>query len=320
MKLRTLVVGSGWGEHAAGVFAADERTRLVGLVGRGSERTRALAERLAVPAFTDIGEAIRAAAPEVAAVAVNERDNPAIVRALLEAGCHVLCSHPVAASAEEVRALEALGQAHARLVATDYTLRLRPGFLQTRAALATSGALLRASIESPGRALVMAADLAVGIGGPIVAVFASPPYPAALHERLQRTPKAFPPTLLFEHRAGCVTVAVPVPHAGTQSAHRITLSAERARIDLGLPSGPARVTRRLSQGRVEEQVLLSPEPAVSATEAFAGPMRELARRFLDSVVGGVPVHAPLAEEAHVREVWAAAQRSSRERRLVDVAG
>lgn len=318
LKLRALVFGSGWGEHSVRAFDSDPRVRLAGIVGRGSARTRELAKSLAVPAFDDVEKAIAATAPEVASVAVNEREGPAIAEALLKRGCHVLAAHPVAADAATVRSLAALAETCGRVIATDYTLRLQPGFTAARQVLDRSGALLRAVIEAPGRALIMAADLAIGLAGPVASVLASPLYPAALDERIHRSPKSFPPTLLFEHRCGCVTVVVPVPHAAPASAHRITLSAERARIDLALPAGEVRALSYLGGGQISEYRILKAEPSRSASEVFAGPMRELARRFVDSVTSGAPVHAGLMEEAHLRDLWAAAQRSARERCPVDV--
>ncbi|WP_414479906.1 Gfo/Idh/MocA family oxidoreductase, partial [Pseudomonas aeruginosa] len=92
---------SGWGAHAARVFADSEHTRLAGIVGNGSERTRALATELGVPWFTQLATAVAAVQPEISSVAVHETVNAPMVEALLAAGSHILCSHPVATSASD---------------------------------------------------------------------------------------------------------------------------------------------------------------------------------------------------------------------------
>ena len=128
MRLRALSIGSGWGRHAARVFATDPRTELCGLVGRGSARTEALAAELAVPVFGELSEAVAAVRPQIASVAAHYSSNVALVDQLLSADCHVLCSHPVAPTAKEVQQLAERSKAKGLVVATDYTLRLQPGF------------------------------------------------------------------------------------------------------------------------------------------------------------------------------------------------
>jgi predicted dehydrogenase len=311
MSLCALTIGSGWGAHAANAFAQDPRVRLGGIVGRGSERTRALAAELGVPVFDDLQEAIRCLQPRIAAVAAGERWHPAIVEALLLSGCHVLCAHPVASDSDRVVGLFETARRRNLIAVADYTLRLTPAYEAACAALERSGAHLRTSIEAPGRAIVMAMDVAIGFAGPVARVLGATDYPVEIAEKRRHHPRAFPPTLLLAHRSGCVTSITPVPHAAPASAHRIALSARSARIDVALPAGEVRVVQSLGGGLHREHVERTALPATAAVETFGAPMRALARRFVDTVLGTAPPHAPLREEAHLRAVWTAAQQSSK---------
>ena len=157
----------------------------------------------------------------------------------------------------------------------------------------------------------MAIELAMGFAGPVARVLAASDYPQALADRRRRYPRSFPPSLLLAHDAGCVTSITPVPHAAPATAHRITLSAEGARIDLALPAGEVRVVLALGRGFHSERVERPAAPPASAMETFGAPMRAVARRFVDTVLEGAPPHAPLEHEAEVRRVWAAAQAAGR---------
>ena len=320
MTLCALVVGSGWGAHAARAFALDPRVRLAALVGQGSDRTLLLGAELAVPIFADLQEAIRRVRPEIAAVAAGEAAHAGMVRELLVSGCHVLCAHPVATEAKRVTSLAETARRHGRIAVADYTLPLTPVYQAAHAALERSGALLRATIQAPGRALVMAIEVAMGFAGPVARVLAASDYPPELEDRRRRYPRSFPPSLLLAHGSGCVTSITPVPHAGPATAHRITLSAERARIDLALPAGEVRVVLALGGGLSHEHVERPAAPSVPAAETFGAPMRAVARRFVDPVLGDAPPHAPLEHEAEVRRVWAAAQAAGRVETWVPVQG
>ncbi len=307
--LRALVVGSGWAQHGAELFAEHDRTNLVGIVGRGSKRTRDLAEQLGVPAFDDIDEAIRQTRPEIATVAVGERANPAFVRSLLDAGAHVLCSHPVAPDPATVLELARVARGHGLVVATDYSLSMTPEVDHMASALGRLGTPLRAVVQSPGRSMVLALQLCVRLLGSVERVFAEPRYPAPVAGARKSAPGAFPPTLLLTHASGCVSSIVPVPHAAVESAYRITVSSERGRLDAELPGGPVRCTVALGGGGAETSVLSGARTRVSARQLVGGAMRDLVEQFLDAVDHGTAVHAPLEEEAHVRAVWVAARAS-----------
>lgn len=318
MKLRGLAVGSGWGGHAARVFASDSRVQLAGIVGRGSARTTALAEQLGVPAFTDLTAAIDAIRPDITSVAAHESSNHALVKELLESGSHVLCSHPVAPTAEEVLELDALARARSLIVATDYSLRLCPAYEAAKAELRDCGAILRMTAETPGRTFVIGLDLVTDLAGPVDKVFASARYPPALRERRAQSPKAFAPTVTLEHASGSVTTIVPIPHAHPSSSYQLTVSTERATIRAALPAGRAMRFQYLGKGNFREAELAAADNAVAPAEAFGRPMRKLVLSFLESATSGVAVHAPFSREAHIRAVWQALGRSATERCLVPV--
>lgn len=310
MRLRALVIGSGWGAHAARALAADPRVELRGIVGRGSPRTAGLAGELGVPALRDVTSSLAETRPQLVAIAVHERQNEVLIRACLGAGAHVLCAHPVVPSAEVALALASAARERGLVVATDYTLRLTGPFTTARKVTAKVGGPMRIDIQSPGRVIVIGVDLAIALAGPVARVFASRVYPAGLAARIASGPRAFPPSALLEHAAGCVTSLTPVPHAIHTAVHRVTASCEGGRVDFALPCGGARLVIYRGRGAYLDEELVLPETR-DPEAAFGQPMRELVHRFVAAVLGEAPVHASLDEEAEVRRTWAAFTESSR---------
>ena len=103
------------------------------------------------------------------------------------------------------------------------------------------------------------------------------------------------------------------------SAYRLTASCEGGRLDVGLPAGEAVVTRNRGAGTVEQRTLFEPPPPASAPgEIYGSAMRKLVTHFIDRLDDGGDPHAPLAEEAHVRAVWAALERAAREHTAIEV--
>jgi hypothetical protein len=292
VRLKALVVGSGWARHAASTFAARPELEVV-----------ALARDLGVPSFADLGAAISAVKPRVAVVAIDEASNAAMSERLVEAGCDVLCAHPVARTIEGVRRLEAAARQHGRIVSTDYSMRTTAEFRAAQGAIAESGALMRLALTYPGRLLPIALDLGIAVGGPLAAVSAFAVYPRALAERRIRTPAAFPPTVVLEHVGGCVSTLVPCTHATTAGAFALTASCAEARIELRLPTGGAELVRLLRRGRSERVELVPPRLVLPAIAAFAYAMGSVANAFVDAVlVRGTPP-CPLSDEVAVRGAW-----------------
>ena len=313
VRLSALVVGSGWARHAATAFANREgEIEIVGVVGRGSARTEALARQLATRAYTSLDEALAVRAPQLAVVAVDEASNVKVVQQLVMAGADVLCAHPVARTAAEVRALSELARERGRIISTDYTLRTCAETITALEAVKSSGALLRVDIIYPGRLLPMALDLALVFGGRAMAVCGFGTYPEETAEQRARAPAAFPPTVVIEHMSGCVTTLCPCPHAETSRAFSVTASCAGARIELALPSGGARKVRLLKTGRTEVVVLRrAPRQEQEAVAVFGAAMRKLADDFVDAVLTRGVAPCSLESEGAVRSAWAAIAHSMR---------
>ena len=95
--LKTLVVGSRFGQFYAAGVAAAEHLELVGVLGPGSRRSQALARYLEVPSFDALEQVptdTRLACVAVGGAARGEQ-GPAVAQALMERGMHVLIEHPL---------------------------------------------------------------------------------------------------------------------------------------------------------------------------------------------------------------------------------
>lgn len=93
MTLRVVVCGSNFGRHYLRAAIDDPEFEAVGLVGRGSERSRALAAALGVRLFGSVAEL-----PDdvnIACVAVQQKDAEALIKSLLERKISVITEHPV---------------------------------------------------------------------------------------------------------------------------------------------------------------------------------------------------------------------------------
>lgn len=305
---RALVVGSGWGALSARALVKAGGVELVGVVGRGSARTQKLAQGLGVPCYGDLAQAIEGGRPTMAVVSVGERENPALMQALFDTGCHVLCSHPVARTAAEVAALADAARARGLVTSTDYTFALRPEMKALHEHLQTNQGLLRLSMEFPGRWMPIALHAALTLAGPAASVAAFASYPEALRARAQASPQAFAPSLVLVHEGGVVSCLTPVPHATTASACRITASTERGAYQLALPSGGLRRVQLSKQG-ASEAVLVAPTTKPGGQALVEEAMSDLVRAFVVAVESGQPPPCPLHEEQAVRAAWQAMERS-----------
>jgi predicted dehydrogenase len=301
--LRNVVlVGSGWARHAVPAVLADPSSRLVALVARGSARSQALASQAGIPLVRSVDELPADVAPHVAVVAVGEQVTPLVTRTLLGRGCDVLCAHPVAPSADEVRHLVDLATQHGRRIGTDYTLHLVPGAVLARKLMADGdGPLLRLVIEHPARLLPMALQLALFFAGPVRAVLASRRVPVGLEGNAKATPAAFSPSLLLEHDSGVVSSLSGVTHAPLVGAFRCTLSGARGRLDLELPQGTVSRVRLGRQGAMSAQVLTDGD--VRQDDPFGALMQTMVASFLRASRSQTPVPCPLSEEVQVRAIW-----------------
>ncbi|MCC7536788.1 MAG: Gfo/Idh/MocA family oxidoreductase [Deltaproteobacteria bacterium] len=309
--LRAIVVGSGWGAHSARALAADARVTLAALVGRRSERTTALASELGVTVEASIDDAIAAHRPQLVVLAVSEHSHEALAIRALDADCHVLCAHPVAARAPDVLRIARAALRAGKLARTDYTFRLRPE-LDALRAHDGRGALLRVAIDAPGRWLPIVLDTAVVIAGPVVRLTGNRSYPNRLAQRVAHVPQAFPPAALLEHRSGAVTSIVTFPHSWPAVPVHVRTSWEGGRVEALLPTGGARRMALGRSGAVEERDLVSASCAPGDPSSHGLSMQAVARAFVDEILGAGRRLATLDEEAHLRAVWDGLWRASRE--------
>ena len=308
--LKALVVGRGSAAHAAPFLERDD-VDVIGVVGAGSERTAALARAYSLPVFMTLDAALEVAAPDIAVVALNASSNVLLHERLLDIGCDILCAHPVATTPAAVRSLDAFARARGRIVSTDYLLHACDELRATQGELPQAGALMRLVVTYPGRLIDMAIDLACRLGGRIASVMALGGYPIALAERRMRTPALYPPMLLFEHVAGCITSLVPCPHGGGRDAISVTASYAELRLELRLPSGGAYRVRLLGGGGTERTELVRPSDA-HAKSAWAAVIRRQADDFVNAVLLRVAPPCPLSRDATVRTISQAVAESSRQ--------
>ncbi|MEG1039029.1 MAG: Gfo/Idh/MocA family oxidoreductase [Pseudomonas sp.] len=95
--VKTLVVGSRFGQFYATGVAAAEHLELVGVLGQGSGRSQALARHLQVPCFNaleQVPDDTRLACVAVGGAARGEQ-GPALAQALMARGIDVLIEHPL---------------------------------------------------------------------------------------------------------------------------------------------------------------------------------------------------------------------------------
>lgn len=307
-RVSAVVVGSGWGSHAARVLARDPRVELRAIVGRGSPRSRALAGALGVELVPTLDEALTRHRPTLVVLAVGERLHEGLAIEALTHGANVLCAHPVAPDAAAVMRIAEVAESHGRLARTDYTFRVRPE-LHALAAREGRGELLRVSIDAPGRWLPIVLDTAVAIAGPVAGVLVSASVPPALEARRRATPAAFPPALLLEHRAGAVTSFAAFPHARPGAPVEVRTSWERAQVRAALPSSGATLLALRRGGVLEERVLVPSTSDASAPARIEEAMQDVAGAFVGAVLGEADGLATLGEEAHLREVWSAIWRA-----------
>ena len=108
------------------IKALPQEVELVGVWGRSLEKSRALAESLGVPAYTDLERLVREVEPQIGVVSVNYNANGEVGLAALEAGLHVLLETPIAHRLSEADAIIAAAQARGLKVEVSEQFHRRP--------------------------------------------------------------------------------------------------------------------------------------------------------------------------------------------------
>ena len=122
-KIKSAVIGLGyWGPNLARNFQASGDFELVGLCDWEAKRLeRVGAGYPMAQTFTDLSELLSKARPELVAIATPVATHYSLVKASLEAGCHVLCEKPLAATAKEAEELVELAAKKGRSLFVDHT-------------------------------------------------------------------------------------------------------------------------------------------------------------------------------------------------------
>ncbi|MGD9720851.1 MAG: Gfo/Idh/MocA family protein [Pirellulales bacterium] len=129
--LRAAVVGCGpIGQLHAQVVAASPRATLVGVCDTDAERRRATAAPFGTTSFTDCGELLAAARPDVVLIATPDHAHVEPALLAIGAGCHVFCEKPLATSAAEAERIVRAAAQHGTHLAVNYNRRYGPGYRQ----------------------------------------------------------------------------------------------------------------------------------------------------------------------------------------------
>lgn len=132
--LRVGVIGVGFGRVHLEAFRAVPGVELAAVCSRTRAKAEAAAEEFGVgAAFTDAEELIRSGLDIVVVAAPNREHHPMTLQAL-EAGCHVLCEKPLAATPTEAREMVAAAKAAGKLLAVHMNRRMQPAVLALREA------------------------------------------------------------------------------------------------------------------------------------------------------------------------------------------
>jgi predicted dehydrogenase len=141
-KIKAAVVGLGyWGPNLARNFQASGDYELVGLCDQVPARLARVADNYPwTKRFDDLGKMLEDAQPELVAVATPVASHHALAKQALEAGCHVLCEKPLAATVQEASDLVETADRVGRHLFVDHTFAYT-GAVRTLRDLYVSGQL-----------------------------------------------------------------------------------------------------------------------------------------------------------------------------------
>ncbi|MBM7412543.1 thiazolinyl imide reductase [Clavibacter michiganensis] len=263
--LRVVVCGTGFGRiHLRAVLARPD-LRLVGILARGGDASRALATAHGVPMWTDVAEV--PADVDLASVAVGAavQGGPGseLVLALLARGIHVLQEHP-AHPDEITAAARAARKAGVRYrLSTHYRhVRATRGFLASAERLRARSALVHVDAAGPVHLLQPLVDvLGLAVGGLRPWAFADPVARPRELTALETRPS---PLTAIEGVVGGIPLSLRVHdelHPADRDNHallwpRISLASEAGVLTLADVHGPvtwspALHTRRDAAGRLD---------------------------------------------------------------------
>jgi len=180
--MKVIVVGTNYGAtYLRALRMMNDGLTLVGIVSRGSARSRDYASALAVPHYTDLAQLPDGVA-DIACVAVQGAAAREISEALLDRGLHVLCEHPLSASLME--ACLARAKARGRLFQVNaHFAELEPcqRFLQAHVTAQGQGPCLHYELSVNLRTLYSGLDIVGRALGSLSGVSVRPATPVDGH-------------------------------------------------------------------------------------------------------------------------------------------
>ncbi|TVR29108.1 MAG: gfo/Idh/MocA family oxidoreductase [Spirochaetaceae bacterium] len=104
--LKAAVIGAGrmGGIHANGYFR-HPRARLVGICDVDGQRAQSVASLTGVESFTNLGQMLETARPDVVSICTDAAHHLETVLAALEAGAHVLCEKPMSGNVADIQTM-----------------------------------------------------------------------------------------------------------------------------------------------------------------------------------------------------------------------
>ncbi len=240
--MRVLLCGTLYGSaylRALSPWPHPDGLRLVGLLARGSERSRHLASQLGVPLYREPRQ-VPAGSVDLACVAVSGQAGCDLALGFLRRGAHVLIEHPLTEAALAALLGEAVGRRLVLHVNSHYgDCELPQRFLAHCAALRQRTRLRHLSLATNSRALYSGLDLiARALGGL-----------AALRLHGAATDAAAPsdmPLLSIDGSVAGVAITLQCLRldtadddgSGAWVSHRVTATFEEGTLFLGEASGP----------------------------------------------------------------------------------
>lgn len=147
--LRGAVLGLGMiGRHHARILQSNPAMRFAGAVDPGGDRYGAVADPALV--FDTLDALLTAGVPDFAVVAVPTEEHVAAAQALADAGVHVLVEKPLAATADEARAIIAAIRGAGLHGAVGHVERCNPALRALRARLGELGEIFLVATERVG--------------------------------------------------------------------------------------------------------------------------------------------------------------------------
>ena len=136
-KVRVGVIGTGFGKQHIGAFNAHPRSVVTAVCSAHADRAARVAAEFGVPHAYGDYQAMLAEAPiDAVAVIIPPKQHLPVVLAALDAGKHVLCTKPLAASLSEARTLYERAVASGLVHAVDHQTRFTPRALLTKQLIA----------------------------------------------------------------------------------------------------------------------------------------------------------------------------------------